>query len=198
MSGCTGDVYVFIASFINNANPWQFCGRCLWEDISSSQHQIIQTLQHAQSVLPYANVCQKIRRGPGFLQHLVTWFRPKLDSTLPLSQLTNRAAGPQGTQESTGPEEISDRRQPAEETSQSHNREHADLRILFGVQASRKTLELIQITDGEYTRDGFFVHLRNRHKVCRGPWRHLLSFWQFSHCDFVRVCKFTNMLLNSH
>jgi hypothetical protein len=66
-----------------------------------------------------------------------------------------------------------------------------ELWILFGVQAGRKTLELCQISTEDYSELGFFQKLVETYRVARGFWRVWFSFWQFSHCEFVKVSLFT-------
>jgi hypothetical protein len=72
-------------------------------------------------------------------------------------------------------------------TPQSGSPQNDELWILFGVQAGRKTLELVKICGKQYRNNGFIEQLRKIHKKKRGFWRSLLSFWRFNHCDFVKV-----------
>lgn len=59
---------------------------------------------------------------------------------------------------------------------------------LFGVHGGRKTLEPGQIcTDS--SGSGFLKNLRKTYRDLRGFWRVWFSFWQFSHCDFVKVIR---------
>ena len=76
---------------------------------------------------------------------------------------------------------------PQIEAQSNNSPETNKLWTLFGIQARRKTLELTQIGDQDYPCNGFFRKLRETYKDIRGFWRLWFSFWQFSHCNFVKV-----------
>lgn len=62
--------------------------------------------------------------------------------------------------------------------------------VLFGVKGTRRTLELAQIDTYNYASDGeFFGDLKKAYRGLRGYLRYWFSVWQFSHCDFVKVCQ---------
>ena len=95
--------------------------------------------------------------------------------------LGSRAPPPQSY--SAGPSAIN----PQVEAQSNNSPETNKLWTLFGIQAKRKTLELTQIGDKDYPCNGFFRKLRETYKDARGFWRLWFSFWQFSHCNFVKV-----------
>jgi hypothetical protein len=110
-------------------------------------------------------------------------------------QQSNRMAASPGTPGPSNPEEIGELRQQIGGACQNQTTQQmSDLRILFGVQAERRTLELVQIKDGDYVDDSFFIHLRSIHRTVRGFCKHWFSFWQFNHCDFVKVCELPRLL----
>lgn len=59
---------------------------------------------------------------------------------------------------------------------------------LFGVHGGRKTLELGQIYS-DNSEIEFLRKLRETYRELRGFRRVWFSFWQFSHCDFVKVIR---------
>lgn len=62
--------------------------------------------------------------------------------------------------------------------------------VLFGVKGTRRTPELAQMNTYNYATDGeFFEDLKKEYRGLRGYLRYWFSVWQFSHCDFVKVCR---------
>ena len=102
-------------------------------------------------------------------------------STSTLVSLGSRVPPPQSY--SAGPSAIN----PQVEAQSNNSPETNKSWTLFGIQAKRKTLELTQIGDKDYPCNGFFRKLRETYKDARGFWRLWFSFWQFSHCNFVKV-----------
>lgn len=69
------------------------------------------------------------------------------------------------------------------------------LRILFGVPMGLKTLHVIPIPVKPQPGEKVFPLLQEQYRRIRGRWRAWFSFWQLSHCDFVKVCIFVLLYL---
>lgn len=60
--------------------------------------------------------------------------------------------------------------------------------ILFGVQGSRRPIELEHIKIDDYDNDsGFYRSLREHYRKHRGIWKLLFSIWRLDFCDGVKV-----------
>jgi hypothetical protein len=61
--------------------------------------------------------------------------------------------------------------------------------ILFGVQGSRRSIELEQIAIDDHVQDGrLYRSLRKHYRKYRGTMKLWLSIWRLSFCDGVKVC----------
>ena len=169
--------------------------------MSTSQSKIFQKLSKSSiarsSQIP---LCSKVQKR-GFLTSVAQWM------TYPNSASSNtQQSTPSGMSTSpsaligpatTGPGPIT---RPTPSASSSPNivannphtiassnfRHNNRLWTLFGVHGGRKTLELGQICS-DNSGKGFVRKLRETYRNLRGFRRVWFSFWQFSHCDFVKV-----------
>lgn len=65
--------------------------------------------------------------------------------------------------------------------------------VLFGIEGTRKSLELAQIDVKEYKNDStFFNKLLLEYQPRRGFLRYWFSVWRLSHCDFVKACSMSS------
>jgi hypothetical protein len=132
--------------------------------------------------------CKVTHRGQNAFQKVTGWFSWNSNTLLPVS-----VSSSQTNQPSTSSRGINSQTQgEATTTTHSHSRLEAveGLRILFGVPMGLKTLHVIPIPVKSQPGDKVLPLLQEQYRRIRGRWRVWFSFWQLSHCDFVKVCIF--------
>lgn len=170
--------------------------------MSTSQMSIFQKLAQNAIVQPSRlPLCSKIRKKKGFLTSAAQWItnpnptssntqqpNPWERSTPPSapSRPATAMLGPGNRPSSSSPKfpNTVPNNPYANVSSNFHHNNR--LWTLFGVHGGRKTLELGQISSNN-SGNGFLRQLRETYRDLRGFWRFWFSFWQFSHCDFVKV-----------
>lgn len=171
--------------------------------MSTSQSSIFRTLSQngivQSSRIP---LCSKIQKKKGFLTSVAQWVtNPNSTSSntqqsiplgisIPPSALSGPATtmpGPSMPPSSslTSPNIAANNPHPI--VSSNFGRDNR-LYALFGVHGGRKTLELGQIPCNN-SGNVFLRNLRETYRDLRGFRRVWLSFWQFNHCDFVKVIR---------
>jgi hypothetical protein len=60
--------------------------------------------------------------------------------------------------------------------------------VILGVTTG-EDLRLTQIDVQDYRDEHFFHELRVRYHQLRGILRYYFSIWDYSHCDFIKVCR---------
>lgn len=136
--------------------------------------------------------CKRFRNRPNLLQRVAFWILSTIQRLGHLSGLApNRAsdapAGIAGPLEHELEELGGQGLQPATRHRDPETNQSNDLRILFGIQVNGQTPRLIEIPLLQCSEGALFSRLRTTYRQTRGLWRLWLSFWQFSHCDFVKV-----------
>ena len=163
--------------------------------MSTSQMGIFQKLSQNGITQPSRlPLCSKIQKTKGFLTSAAQWItnpnptssntqqpNPLVTSTPPSAPSRSATAMPESGSRPSSPSPTSPNFIPNNPYAH-HNR----LWTLFGVHGGRKTLELGQICSNN-SDNGFLRQLRETYRDLRGFWRVWFSFWQFSHCDFVKV-----------
>lgn len=178
--------------------------------MSTSQSKIFRKLSK-DGIAPSSRIplCSKIQKKRGFLTSVAQWItNPNSSSSntqqsipsgisTPPSALIGPTTSMPGPRNRPPPSSLTSRNIAANNphTIVSIDPPDNSLRTLFGVHGGRKTLELGQICNSGY---GFLRELRETYRNLRGFRRVLLSFWQFSHCDFVKVIRaFSDVALSS-
>jgi hypothetical protein len=134
------------------------------------------------------NHCKVTHSGPNVFRKVTGWFSRNSNMLLPVSvpssQVNQSSASSRGINSQAQGETIT--------TTYSHRPPEAaeGLRILFGVPMGLKTLHVIPIPVTQQPGDKVFPLLQEQYRRIRGRWRAWFSFWQLSHCDFVKVCIF--------
>ncbi len=171
--------------------------------MSTSQSRIFQKLSENRIAQPsQIPLCSKVRKR-GFLTSIAQWTTnpnstssntqqsiPSGISTSPSAPIGPATAGP-------GPNSRPSSSSPSFPNIAANNphtivssnlRRDNRLWTLFGVHGGRKTLELGQICS-DNSGKGFLRKLQDNYRDLRGFRRIWFSFWQFSHCDFVKVIR---------
>lgn len=106
----------------------------------------------------------------------------------------NSVSGPVSDSSSNPMQSASEVSSARDVLTQNSSRLNKHLRVIFGVEGPRITLELDQIRDDDLQSDLLFLRkLRRRHRQLRGSLRAYFSFWRLSYWDFVKV-KFSKPL----
>ncbi|KAF5006970.1 hypothetical protein FDECE_6686 [Fusarium decemcellulare] len=127
------------------------------------------------------------------LQKFANWFKGNSATVLPVS--TPSFQQPQGQNESPpAPASTSDAQQPSVTDTTTQNSAESlgkdALRILFGVPIGRKMHHIVPVPASQGSGTKVFPSLQREYKMSRGRWKALFSFWQFSHCNFVKFEAF--------
>ena len=181
----------------------------LWTEVCDAHADVIKyVIAHRSSVNREAHLCaRRQRKGEGcnFRDRMLDGIRSAAPSTPDQSGWSGSSlTAPtiiQGQQtRSTG-------QVPQAGTSQQSSKPHRTVTIqqqapqigiqmpaasgavvFFGVQGSRRTLELAQIDTSQHSEDSlFFASMKREYRALRGKLRYWLSIWRLSHCDFVKV-----------
>lgn len=169
--------------------------------MSTSQMSIFQKLSQNGIAQPSRlPLCSKIQKKKGFLTSAAQWItnpNPTSSNTQQPNPLGTSTPPSAPSRPATAMLESGSRPSSPSPTSPnfipnnpyanvSSNFHHNRLWTLFGVHGGRKTLELGQICSNN-SDNVFLRQLRETYRDLRGFWRVWFSFWQFSHCDFVKV-----------
>ncbi|KAH6963705.1 hypothetical protein DER45DRAFT_479311 [Fusarium avenaceum] len=163
---------------------WQcHCSKPFWVDVTPAQARIIGRI--VDNPTSFVNdYCKVIHSGQTFFQKLRGWFSWNSDTILPVSVPSSQANQP-----SISNRGIKDQDQ-GEATTTAHSRSPPEtvegLRILFGVPMGLKILHVIPIPVKPQPGEKVFPLLQEQYRRLRGRWRAWFSFWQLSHCDFVK------------
>ncbi|KAF5663007.1 hypothetical protein FCIRC_11315 [Fusarium circinatum] len=157
------------------------CKKPLWIDITPSQAQIIKRLTKNPTAL--AEDPHKLtHKRRNIFQRFTAWFKWNSGALLPIS--TPVSQGSQQPYVVGGNNHI----QRGVATTEQNNIPPVtidDLRILFGVPVGLKTLHVISIPVHQ-PDSNVFPQLKTEYRRMRGRWRAWFSFWQLSHCNFVK------------
>ncbi|KAF5548437.1 hypothetical protein FMEXI_4787 [Fusarium mexicanum] len=157
------------------------CNKLLWIDITPSQAQIIKRLTKNPTAL--AEDPHKLtHKRRNIFQRFTAWFKWNSGALLPIS--TPVSQGSQQPYVVGGNNHI----QRGVATTEQNNIPPATidaLRILFGVPVGLKTLHVISIPVHQ-PDSNVFPQLKTEYRRIRGRWRAWFSFWQLSHCNFVK------------
>ena len=181
--------------------------------MSTSQSNIFQGLSKDSIAHPSRiPLCRKIQKKRGFLTSVARWTtNPNSTSgntqnsipsgiSAPPSALSRPTASVPGPSSRPPPFSLGDPNTVANNPYTlvpSNSGRDNRLWTLFGVHGGRKTLELGQIRSNN-SGYRFLRNLRETYRDLRGFWRVWFSFWQFSHCDFVKVIRpFSEVALSS-
>ncbi|KAG9506107.1 hypothetical protein J7337_003088 [Fusarium musae] len=158
------------------------CGKPFWVDITPSQARIIKRM--TQNPTTFAEDHRKVAHTKrNAFQRVTAWFKWNSGAILPVSTPTS-----QGSQQSSGVGG-NNRVQQGVATAEQNNIPPVtidDLRILFGVPMGLKTLNVIPIPVNQ-PDSNVFPQLKAEYRRMRGRWRAWFSFWQLSHCNFVKI-----------
>lgn len=174
--------------------------------MSTSQSRIFQKLSKNSISQPsQIPLCSKVQKK-GFLTSVAQWITnpssasrntqqstPSGMSTPPSAHIRPATAGPGPITRplSSAPPSPNIITNNPHTSVSSNFRGDNRLWTLLGVHGGRKTLELGQICS-DNSGIGFLRKLRETYRNLRGFRRVWFSFWQFSHCDFVKViCPFS-------
>lgn len=127
--------------------------------------------------------CKATHARRNTFQRVTAWFKWNSGTLLPVSTPVS--------QDSQQPSGVggNNRIQQAVATTEQNNIPPVtidDLRILFGVPMGLKTLHVIPIPVNQ-PDSNVFPQLKAGYRRMRGRWRAWFSFWQLSHCNFVKV-----------
>ncbi|RBR10262.1 hypothetical protein FVER53590_07864 [Fusarium verticillioides] len=157
------------------------CGKPFWVDITPSQARIIKRM--TQNPTTFAEDHHKVTHTKrNAFQRVTAWFKWNSGAILPVSTPTS-----QGSQQSSGVGG-NNRVQQGVAIAEQNNIPPVtidDLRILFGVPMGLKTLHVIPIPVNQ-PDSNVFPQLKAEYRRMRGRWRAWFSFWQLSHCNFVK------------
>ncbi|KAF5984874.1 hypothetical protein FBULB1_3168 [Fusarium bulbicola] len=161
--------------------PPEHCNKPLWIDITPCQAQIIKRLTKNPTAL--AEDPHKLtHKRRNIFQRFTAWFKWNSGALLPIS--TPVSQGSQQPYVVGGNNHI----QRGVATTEQNNIPPVtidDLRILFGVPVGLKTLHVISIPVHQ-PDSNVFPQLKTEYRRMRGRWRAWFSFWQLSHCNFVK------------
>ncbi|KAF5639125.1 uncharacterized protein FTJAE_4915 [Fusarium tjaetaba] len=157
------------------------CGKPFWVDITHSQARIIKRMTKNPTM--FAEDHHKVTHTKrNAFQRVTAWFKWNSGAILPVSTPIS-----QGSQQSSGVGG-NNRVQQGVATAEQNNIPPVtidDLRILFGVPMGLKTLHVIPIPVNQ-PDSNVFPQLKAEYRRMRGRWRAWFSFWQLSHCNFVK------------
>ncbi|SCV26765.1 related to small s protein [Fusarium fujikuroi] len=166
------------------------CGKPLSIDITPSQAQVIErmTKNHTAFAEDHHKVAHTRRN---IFQGFTAWFKWNSGALLPVSTPVS-----QGSQQPPGVGGNNRIQQGATTTEQNNIPPVAihDLRILFGVPMGLKTLHVIPIPVHQ-PDSNVFTQLKAEYLKTRGRWRAWFSFWQLSHCNFVKFESITRNIV---
>lgn len=134
----------------------------------------------------FAEDHHKVTHRRNIFQRFAAWFKWNSGALLPVS--TPVSQGSQQPSDVGGDNRI----QQGVTTTEQNNIPPVtidDLRILFGVPMGLKTLHVIPIPVHQ-PDSNVFTQLKAEYLRTRGRWRAWFSFWQLSHCNFVKVSEF--------
>lgn len=190
---------------IVKAKPRQFCGIRLWKEVSLEEAELIsQILPNLDENPPWPHRCRAKRGtiswGPGLAGIIRT--------TMPMSSASQRYTPPgtaisslttgEGLQ-STG---VGQSNMGNQEQSQqgvvvasqqstavlAHSATAIQSWILFGVQGSRRTMEISHIPINNQSNDSsLYRSLRQHYRTNRGRLKLWFSFWRLDYCEVVKA-----------
>ncbi|SPJ88704.1 related to small s protein [Fusarium torulosum] len=159
------------------------CGKPFWVDVTPTQARIIgRMVDNPTSFVN--NHCKATHSGQNVFQKVTGWFSWNSNTLLPVSVSSSQANQPSASSRGIN----SQAQRETITTTSSHSPPEAaeGLRILFGVPMGLKTLHVIPIPVKQQPGDKVFPLLQEQYRRIRGRWRAWFSFWQLSHCDFVK------------
>ncbi|KAF4470827.1 small s [Fusarium albosuccineum] len=172
---------------------WQcHCGKHFSNDVTSAESLLIDKISRCLNrAITMPGVITHTRHDS--LQKLANWFKRSSETVLPVSVPPSQQ--PQGQSQSPpAPTNTSDAQQPSVTGITTHNSteslEKDALRILFGVPMGRKMHYIVPVPASQGSGAKVFPSLQREYTRSRGRWKALLSFWQFSHCNFVKFEAF--------
>ncbi|KAF5631440.1 hypothetical protein F52700_6843 [Fusarium sp. NRRL 52700] len=165
------------------------CGKPFWVDITPSQARIIERMTKNPTTFTEDHHKVTHTRRNAF-QRVTAWLKWNSGALLPIatpifqdSQQVSGAGdsiriqqGVATTEQNTPPVTID------------------DLRILFGVPMGLKTLHVTPIPVKQ-PDSNVFPQLKAEYRRMRGRWRAWFSFWQLSHCNFVKFESITRNIV---
>ncbi|KAF5605406.1 hypothetical protein FPCIR_422 [Fusarium pseudocircinatum] len=196
LTGCTWDWWplrppeVPLRRGYVRMNWVRHCGKLFWVDITLSQARIIERMTKNPTTFTedHHKVTHTKRNA---LQRVTAWFKWNSGAILPVStpvfQSSQQSSGVGGN----------DRVQQGVATPEQNNIPPVtidDLRILFGVPMGIKTLHVIPIPVNQ-PDSNVFPQLKAEYRRIRGRWRAWFSFWQLSHCNFVKFESITRNIV---
>lgn len=185
------------------SNEHQHCDTHLWTEISIVQAERYRMLLNLRDTTEHNHLCGLKRRNisiiaflGGFIRAAGSGFNSRIWYG---SSLRSPGNSQKGTQHSNvgGIGQTGTGMTPQGMVSSNSQNSQMPINIarvkslfvLFGVKGTRRTPELAQMDAYSYASDcEFFGHLKKKYRELRGYLRYWFSVWQFSHCDFVRVC----------
>ncbi|KAJ3529870.1 hypothetical protein NM208_g9566 [Fusarium decemcellulare] len=172
---------------------WQcHCGKHFSNDVTPTESLLIDKISRClDRAITFPGVVTHARYDS--LQRFANWFKGSSETVLPVSILSSQQ--PQGQSQSPpAPANSSNAQQPSVTGTTTQNSaeslEKDALRILFGVPMGRKTHHIVPIPASQGSGAKVFPSLQREYKRSRGRWKALFSFWQFSHCNFVKFEAF--------
>ncbi|EXA50788.1 hypothetical protein FOVG_03356 [Fusarium oxysporum f. sp. pisi HDV247] len=157
------------------------CGKPFWVHITPSQAQIIERMVKNPTTFAEDH-CKATHARRNTFQRVTAWFKWNSGTLLPVSTPVS--------QDSQQPSGVggNNRIQQGVATTEQNNIPPVtidDLRILFGVPMGLKMLHVIPIPVNQ-PDSNVFPQLKAEYRRMRGRWRAWFSFWQLSHCNFVK------------
>ena len=188
------------------SKPRQFCGTRLWKEISLEEAELIShMLPNLDENPPWSHRCRMKRDTISWGARLVGIIR----TTIPMSSASQRYTPPgsaisssttgrgiQSTgvgQSNMGNQDQSQQQGVVVAGQQStaalvHPATAIQSWVLFGVQGSRRTLEINHIPINNQSNDSsFYRSLRQHYRTNRGRLKLWLSFWRLDYCEVVKA-----------
>ncbi|KAF4415576.1 small s [Fusarium acutatum] len=166
------------------------CGKPFWVDITPSQAQIIERM--TKNPTTFAEDHHKFtHKRRNIFERFTAWFKWNSGDLLPISTPVS-----QGSQQPSGVGGNNHIMRGLAITEQNNIPPVTidDLRILFGVPMGLKTLHVIPIPVHQ-PDSNVFPQLKAEYRRMRGRWRAWFSFWQLSHCNFVKFESITRNIV---
>ncbi|KAF4959860.1 hypothetical protein FGADI_1363 [Fusarium gaditjirri] len=157
------------------------CGKRFWVDITPSQAQVIERMVKSPTTSAEDH-CKATHARRNTLQRVTTWFKWNSETILPVSTPVSK-----DSQQPSGVGGNNRIRHGVATTEQNIVPPVTidDLRIVFGVPMGPKTLHVVPIPVYQPVSN-VFPQLKAEYRRMRGRWRTWFSFWQLSHCNFVK------------
>ena len=187
------------------AKSEQSCGARLWKEISLEEAELInQMLPNLDKIPPWLHRC-KVKKDT---MSWMAWLASMIRKTMPVSSASQRYTPPssaisspttgQASQSATIGQSNADQDQSQHQraviaSQQStaalvHPATTIQSWVLFGVQGSRRTLEVNHIPVNNHSNDtSLYCSLRQHYRANRGRLRLWFSFWRLDYCEVVKA-----------